>query len=1082
MDNSTAKSSAETSDTEKEKDPVKKALDGLKLRSIGPALMGGRIADITVHPHKRSTWYVAVGSGGLWKTVNAGITWQPIFDKQSSYSIGCVMLDPTSPDTVWVGTGENVSGRHVGWGDGVYRSLNGGRTWERMGLESSQHIGKILVDPRDGHTVLVAAEGPLWVAGGDRGVYKTADGGATWTQVLAIDENTGVTDIAFDPANPDTIYAAAYQRRRHIWSFMGGGPSSGIYKSSDGGTTWRRLTEGLPKGDMGKIGLAVTAANPELVYATIEANGEERGFYRSQDRGESWEKRNKYISGGTGPHYYQVIEASPTNPDLVYQMDVFVNVTRDGGKTFKNMETGKEKHSDNHALWIDPDDGQHLLVGTDAGLYESFDEGDRWRHFPNLPVSQFYRVDVDNSEPFFNILGGAQDLGTLFGPSRTLHMEGVRNQDWYVPLGADGYHVAFDPDDPDTFYLEYQVGNSFRYDRRSMELIDIKPQPEPGEPPERWNWDAPIVISPHASQRIYVGSQRLWRSEDRGNSWTAVSHDLTRNQNRYELPFMGRVWSVDALYDTGSMSQYATISHLCESPVVEGLLYVGTDDGLIQVSEDGGITWREAEALPGVPELALINNVKASWHAADTVYAIANAHQLGDFRPYLFVSHDRGHSWQSINGDLPESHLIWAIEQDHVKPDLLFIATEFGLYFTTNGGEKWLKLSGNVPTISFRDLKLQRRDGDLVGASFGRGFYVLDDYASLRDLSEEVWASDGHLFPVRDVWWYVPYQPMQAPGQPTLGSTSFKAANPPFGAIFTYYLRQDVLTSQKARQKEEKELRETGKDVPFPGWERLQEEAIEGQPSVLLLVRNEAGEPLRWLKGATEAGLHRASWDLRLPSPEPINLEIPEFESPWSLPPRGPLVAPGQYRVELWLATDEAIHQLADPQSFTVKALPTASPGTDFEAATGFQQEAADLVRQIAGAGKEIERAQDRLRHMTAAILETPRGDTSLFAQVTALNKSLASLQRRLMEDAVRGKLNEPSEPPIQDRAQRVFWGLSETRQMPTATQQRNVEIAQAEFATLRRELATLIEQDLAQLEAAFEAAGAPWTPGRRLG
>ncbi len=1078
----TPTNAAETTIKEKKQDPIKKAIDGLKLRGIGPALMGGRIADIAIHPHQRSTWYVAVGSGGLWKTTNAGTTWQPVFDKQPVYSIGCVTLDPTNPNIVWVGTGENVSGRHVGWGDGVYRSLNGGRTWQCMGLVESQHVGQILVDPRDGNIVFVAAEGPLWAAGGDRGVYKTADGGATWSQVLAIDENTGVTDITFNPANPDTIYAAAYQRRRHIWSFIGGGPKSGIHKSTDGGATWRRITEGLPKGDMGKIGLAVSAANPELVYATIEANEEERGFYRSQDRGESWEKRNKYISGGTGPHYYQVIEASPANPDLVYQMDVFVHVTRDGGKSFKNMETGKEKHSDNHALWIDPDNGRHLLLGSDAGLYESFDEGGSWRHFPNLPVSQFYRMDVDNSEPFFNILGGAQDLGTLFGPSRTMHTEGVRNQDWYVPLGADGYHVAFDPDDPDTFYLEYQVGNSFRYDRRSMELVDIKPMPAPGEPPERWNWDAPIVISPHDSSRIYVGSQRLWCSEDKGNSWTAVSPDLTRNQNRYELPFMGRVWSVDDLYDTGAMSQYATISHLCESSLVAGLLYVGTDDGLIQVSEDGGATWRKVAELPNVPEQSLINNVKASWHDADTVYAIANAHQTGDFSPYLFVSHDRGHSWQAIHGDLPQNHLVWAIEQDHVNPALLFIATEFGLYFSNNGGEKWLKLSGNVPTISFRDLKLQRRDGDLVGASFGRGFYVLDDYTPLREVNDDLWASDGHLFPVRDAWWYIPYEPMQAPGQPTLGSTSFKAANPPFGTIFTYYLREDVLTGQKARQKAEKKLREVGEDVPFPGWEQLRQEATEGQPHVLLLVRDAAGQPLRWIEGAKEAGLHRVSWDLRLPSPEPIDLVVPEFVSPWSAPPKGPLVAPGQYSAELWLVTAEGIGPLSEPQSFAVKAVPTTPADIDFAAVVASQQETADLMRQIAGAGKEIERAEGRLRHLAAAVLETPQANTALFARVTELRASLTDLKRHLQDDEVRQKLNEPSVSSIQQRVQRVYWGLSQTRQMPTVTQWGSLEIAQADFAVLKQELALLIEQDLDQLEMDLAAAGAPWTPGRRLG
>ncbi len=529
-----------------DRDAVEGAVSGLKLREIGPALMGGRIADIAVHPSESSTWYVAVGSGGLWKTTNAGVTWTPVFDDQASYSIGTVTIDPNNPDVVWVGTGENVSGRHVGWGDGVYRSRDGGRSWENVGLGESQHIGKILVDPRNSDIVFVAAEGPLWNAGGDRGLYKTVDGGETWNLVLEIDVNTGVTDAEFDPCNPDVIYAAAYQRRRHIWSLLAGGPESGIYKSMDGGETWRKMTRGLPSGDMGKIGLAVTPASPDLVYATIEAAADERGFYRSKDKGESWEKRNSYTSGGTGPHYYQEIEASPRDPDVVYQMDVFFHVTRDGGETFNYLGTGREKHSDNHALWIDPKNGNHLIAGTDAGLYESFDDGITWRHFPNLPVSQYYKVAMDNSEPFYNILGGAQDLGTLFGPSRTMNVEGVRNRDWYVPMGADGYGVAFDPTDPNILYFETQQGELWRHDRRSEEAIDIKPQPAPGDPPERWNWDSPILVSPHSSDRLYFGSQRVWRSDDRGNSWTPISGDLTTNRSRYELELMDRVWSVDS--------------------------------------------------------------------------------------------------------------------------------------------------------------------------------------------------------------------------------------------------------------------------------------------------------------------------------------------------------------------------------------------------------------------------------------------------------------------------------------------------------------------------------------------------------
>lgn len=1065
--------------------PISKAVEGLALRAIGPALMGGRIADIAVHPTKPHSWYVAAGSGGVWKTTNAGTTWQPIFDDQPSYSIGCVTLDPTNPEIVWVGTGENVSGRHVGWGDGVYRSRDGGETWQRMGLKASEHIGEILVDPRDGNVVFVAAEGPLWSAGGDRGLYKTIDGGITWERVLHIDEDTGVADIVFDPGNPDLLYAATYQRRRHIWSLIDGGPGSGIYKSNDGGESWRRLRTGLPKGDMGKIGLTISAIAPEIVYATIEANEEEKGFYRSTDRGERWERRNPYISGGTGPHYYQVIEASPHNADLVYQMDVFLHATRDGGKTFQRAETGSNKHSDNHALWIDPRDGEHLLVGCDGGLYESFDEGESWRHCPNLPLSQFYRVAVDSSEPCYNILGGAQDLGTLCGPAKTLNTEGVRNQDWWVPIGADGYHVAFDPTDPMIGYMEYQVGNIFRYDFRSNEVIDIQPQPAPDDSPERWNWDTPILVSPHDPQRLYVGSQRLWRSDDRGDSWRYVSGDLTSGRFRYDLPLMGQVWSVDALYDTSAMSQYATITSLSESPVIEGLLYVGTDDGLIQVSEDGGETWRVAASLPDVPEHSFINAVLAAQNEADTVFAIADAHKIGDFSPYIFESNDRGHTWRSIRGDLPAGTILWGVAQDHVESNLLFLAAEFGLYFSPNRGEEWFKLTGGVPTIAFRDLKLQRQAQDLVGASFGRGFYVLDDYTPLREITagalDEIKEQQGHLFAVRDAWWYIPYMPMQARGQPSQGSTSFQAENPPFGATFTYYLAESVLSQKEARHKQEEELRKAGADIPFPGWEQLRQEAEEAKPRVLLLVRDEAGQPVRWVEGSAEAGLHRISWDLRMPPPDPIQLKQPEFVNPWVSPPQGPLVAPGQYSVILYLQQGERLEPVGEAQTFQVKPLPTMMEAAALGTAATFQQETGILMRRIAGAGVELSRAEDRLAHVRAALTATSHVDLPLFNRVDTLVATLAELKRRLQGDDAHSALDEADLPAIRGRVQRVIFGHWQTRQPPTATQRQSLAIAENAFEELLPELATFIEENLAQLEADVAAIGAPWTPGRRL-
>jgi len=1055
------------------------AVKSLKLRSIGPALMGGRIADIAVSPSHSSTWYVAAGSGNLWKTTNAGITWQPVFDNQSSYSIGTVTIDPNNSEAIWVGTGENVSGRHVGWGDGIYKSINGGKSWENKGLKKSEHIGKILVDPRNSEVVFVAAEGPLWSSGGERGVYKSKDGGDSWELVLEIDENTGITDLEFAPSNPDVIYAAAYQRRRKVWSLLAGGPKSGIYKSTNNGEAWQRLSTGLPSGDMGKIGLAVTPANPQLIYATIEANNEEKGFYRSMDQGESWEKRNSYISGGTGPHYYQEIEVSPDNPNLIYQMDVFLHVSRDGGKTFDYLGTGREKHSDNHALWIDPNNGQHLIAGTDAGLYESFDEGSHWRHFPNLPISQFYKLGLDNAEPFYNIIGGAQDLGTLIGPSRTTNTEGVRNRDWYVPLGADGYDSHFDPEDENIAYMEIQQGLLHRYDKRSHEVLNIQPQAAPNDPPERWNWDSPVLISPHNHKRLYFGSQRLWKSEDQGNSWTAISEDLTTNTNRYKLETLDRVWSVDALYDNGAMSKYATLTSIAESPLVEGLLYTGSDDGLIHISEDGGETWRKSAVLPKVPERSFINDIEASSHDANTLFAAADAHKTGDYLPYLFRSTDRGRTWKSIVGDLPETTIVWVLKQDHEDENLLFIGTEYGLYFSYNKGTNWLKLNGGVPTIPFRDIELHARDNDIVGATFGRGFYVLDDYSSLRSLNKVVQSKSNAIFPVRDAWWYVPNEPMQAKEQPTLGSTSYAAANPPFGAIFTYYVHELPKTSKATRQEAEKAQREKNTNIPFPGWDNMRKELTENEAQALLLVKDNNGNPIRWIKGAKTKGLHRTNWDLRLPAPNPIRLTKPSFTPPWAGEATGPLAAPGQYSVELYVLQNGNLTLQGKAQSFTVKAVPTIED-TDFQAVAAFQEATSTLMRQTSSASRQLSEVRERLRFIDAAITKTPKASAKHFATLQQLKEQLLDLRTRLSGDPVRQQMSESTTPSIAGRVGGIIYGHWNTRQMPTQTFQDDLEMARKEFEQFKVDLEVYLEA-VEAFEEGLEEVGVPFTRGRRF-
>jgi photosystem II stability/assembly factor-like uncharacterized protein len=1055
------------------------AAAGLTMRSIGPALMGGRIADVAVHPTDRSTWYIGVGSGGVWKTTNAGVTFTPVFDEQTSYSIGTIAIDPKRPEVVWVGTGENVSGRHVGWGDGVYRSPDGGRTWRRMGLAASQHIGKISIDPRNTDHLLIAAEGPLWSAGGERGIFRTTDGGATWKAVLQIDENTGVTDIERDPSDPNVLYAAAYQRRRHVWGFLGGGPKSGIYKSADGGETWRRLAVGLPTGDMGKIGLAVTPANPNLVYATIEANGDERGFYRSHDKGESWEKRNSYISGGTGPHYYQEIEASPVDADVVYQMDVFMHVTRDGGRTFNNLESGHDKHSDNHALWIDPLNPRHLIVGTDAGLYESFDDGVRFRHFPNLPISQFYKVAVSDRAPFYDVLAGAQDLGTLVGPSRTMNEDGIRNQDWYVTLGADGYGVAFEPGDPDIAYMMWQEGNLVRKDRRNDEAVNIQPKPATGDAPERWNWDSPILVSPHQSSRIYYGSQRLWRSDDRGNSWTAISGDLTLGLNRYEQRYFGRTWSVDALHDNGAMSKYATTTAISESPVAAGTIVVGTDDGLVQITTNAGERWTRTTALPGMPSLSFVNDVEMSVHDARTLFVAVDAHKVGDFTPFLFASADLGRTWKSIAGDLPRGSIVWTIQQDHVRPELLFAGTESGLFWSPNGGTNWHKVSGGMPTIPVRDIKLQRRDNDVVVATFGRGVYILDDYTPLRAIAAGMTADAGALLPVRDAWWFIPNQVAQAKGRPTLGSDDFTTENPAVGAHLTVYLRDLPTTAQEARRAEERALRERNADTPFPGFDRLRAESLERGPQVFVFITDAQGKQVRVLTVPAKKGMQRVTWDMRGPSPFPIDLNPPAFRPPWAGEPSGPLVAPGRYTATLVLASAAGTRTLGAPQSFEVKPVPTVRGATDFVAVAAFQGRVADLMRRLTATSEEIGALDQALRHARASVTAAPRGDATLFARIDSISVQVAGLQRRLSGDPARGRLDESNEFAIFSRAYTAM--QFDHRQTPTATQQREAALAESELATLERDLRALLNGDVAHLQAALAAAGAPWSAGRGL-
>jgi photosystem II stability/assembly factor-like uncharacterized protein len=1055
-----------------------KTFKGLEWRGIGPALMSGRIADIAFDPTDRSTWYVAVGSGGVWKTTNQGTTWKSVFDGQGSYSIGAVTVDPNNHNTIWVGTGENVSGRHVGYGDGIYKSLDGGNTWENMGLENSEHIGMIAIDPRDSDVVFVAAQGPLWSDGGDRGLYKTTDGGENWEGVLWGGEFTGVSEVHLDPRNPEIMYAVKHQRIRTVAALMNGGPESGIYKSVDGGNNWRELTNGLPEEDKGKIGLAVSPIDPDVVYATIELGGRKGGFWRSLDGGESWEKRSDYLSGGTGPHYYQEIFASPHKLDRVYQMDATLHITEDGGKTFVPQPHGY-KHGDHHAMAFDPDDPEYLMYGTDGGVYESFDLGKTFRFVSNLPVTQFYKVAVDNDKPFYNVYGGTQDNNTQGGPSRTDNVHGILNSDWFITLFGDGHQPAVDPNDPNIVYSQWQQGNLVRYDRKTGEVIYIQPQPAAGEESERFNWDAPILISPHDPARIYFASQRLWRSDDRGDSWTAISGDLSHGRDRLKEPMMGRVWSFDASWDLWAMSMFGTITNVSESPLVEGLLYAGTDDGRIQVSEDGGQNWRAIERLPEVPDDFFVNDIKADLHDPDTVYVVVDDHKSGDFSPYVLKSTNRGGTWTHISRGLPERHIVWRLVQDHVNPRLLFAGTEFGVFFTVDGGQNWAKLAGGAPTISFRDLVIQQREDDLVAASFGRGFWILDDYSPLRSVTREQLQNEATLFPVREADWYIPRVPMgdfEVGGKSSQGDSFFVAPNPPFGAVFTYYLSEDIRTAKEQRRESEKTLEKSGGDTPYPGWEALRKEEIEDAPAIVLTVRDESGNVVRRIEGPVKAGFHRVAWDLRYPLSSPWTPE-PAGDSYIDIP--GPLAAPGTYQVSMAKRINGELQPLETAQSFTVTPLgERGQPGAPIEEVVAFSRSLDDLNRQVAGATAAVEAMLVETGAIKETLLRSDAPD-NLRGQTRILELQLLALKEKLSGNEARDLYQDIGPVSISNRVNFAVMGTFRSTYGPTPSHRDAMDIAQKEFSEVSQRLQQITDSGLPELRAELNRAGVPWTPGR---
>ncbi len=921
-------------------------------RSLGPSLTSGRISDIAVDPKNPSVWYVAASSGNLWKTENRGNTWSAVFDDDGSYSLGAVTIDPRDSNIVWLGTGENNNQRSVGFGDGVYKSTDAGRTWTRMGLQDSGHIQNIIVDPRDSDVAYVTAIGPLWSSGGDRGLYKTTDGGQSWKAVLTISADTGVTDLAMDPKNPDVLYAAAYQRRRAVGQLIGGGPESGLYKSTDAGRTWRKLTKGLPTVELGRIGLGINWRNPRTVYALVAAQHGQGGFFRSDDAGASW-KRIGSTAGGRGgggrgsasgtapqacrpidpnpatpaadaspqgggagpsddcyrggdPGYYHEIYVDAHDPETIWSLQTNIDRSTDGGRTWQQLAL-PGVHVDHHEIVFDPNDRSHIILGNDGGVYETWDGMKTWRHFTNLPLSQFYRVNTDNARPFYNVCGGTQDNGTICGPSRTLNSVGIRTSDWYSVGGGDGFQARADPEDAHTMFVQSQNGNLSRLDLRTGRSMGIRPNTvnttvHGGPPPPtqagrsgrggaglgRWHWDSPLVVSPHHPRRLYYGGDRLYRSDDRGETWSPASPDLTRQLDAATIAIMGKVWPPDSVAFNQATTTLSAITAVDESPLLDGLLYVGTDDGLVQITEDGGKNWRKIETFPSVAGYAYVTDVFASPRDVDTVFVTLNNYQRGDYRPYVVKSTDRGLNWTSISGDLPLRSGVWSIVQDHVNGDLLFAGLELGVWLTVDGGQHWVQLEGGFPTMQARDVHIQRRDSDLVVGTFGRGVFVLDDYSALRELTPQSFAEEARLLPLRDAYLF------EELGQQQAAWGNVTTPNPPVGAVFTYTVGR----------------------IPA-------EDA-----TLVLTIADETGRQMRRLDVPRTAGINRVTWNLRAGdgrgSGQTGGAGTPPSQGFGGRggAPLSPLVTPGRYRATLGSQTGDTVTPIEPSQSFHVIPLP----------------------------------------------------------------------------------------------------------------------------------------------------------------
>ena len=1044
-------------------------LKSLEFREIGPAVMGGRIDDFAVVESNPNIVYVGAASGGVWKTTNNGTTWEPVFDKEGVSTIGDIAIAPSDPSVVWVGSGEPNNRQSSSWGDGIYKSLDGGKTWKHMGLEKTHHIGRIVINPKNPDIVFVAAQGHLWGPNPERGVYKTTDGGKTWSQVLKINDDTGVSDIAMDPESPDMLYAAAYERRRTPFGFDGGGPDSAIYKTADGGATWKKLTKGLPYenggADTGRIGLDIYRKDPNIVYAEIQH--EHGGTFRSEDKGETWKRM-----GDTDPRpsYYSQIRVDPNNDLRIWELGAQMYYSEDGGKTFTTQRV-RGIHGDFHAMWIDPADSNHMLAGCDGGINWSYDAGKTWDFLNDIAIGQFYEVGLDNQKPY-QICGGLQDNASWCGPSQTLTADGIVNDDWTLMPGGDGFYAEIDPVEPWIVYTESQDGHLSRRDARFGQQRSIMPEAKAGDPHYRFQWNSPVAVSTHDHNTIYYGGNYLFKSTDRGDSWTRLGGDLTTGVDRNKLPILGKVPDKNTLSRHDGVQDYPTITTLSESPVTPNVLWVGTDDGNLQVTRDGGKSWKNvADRVKGVPKGTYVSRVLASKYAEGTAYATFDGHRSDDYNVYIYATTDYGETWKAIRNGIPDSAGTVHVVREHPRnQNLLFAGTEFGLWVSWDRGANWTALKNNLPTVPVDDIEIQARDNDLVLATHGRSIWIFDDLAPIEKFDSTVANSDLTFFTPRTATeWSLKRRHWSG------GQKVYLAKNPPYGALLSYYLKDAVPPEKPRRAGDDKE---TAEAQPMAEAGGTAAEKKEGK--VKITVTDKDGKVIREFDGPGAAGVNRTNWDLRWnPAAEPTPQQLQAMAAGFGFGPRGPLVEPGEYTITIKAGGKEASQKVAveaDPR-IQISAADRAARREAIDKLYAMAKTSAKDRKTIEGIKEGLKNARDQWKK-DAGKPDAPKIPEDIIKAADELQKKVDAVAEKYARD--REGLGNAGPPfqwkpdPLPDQVQGLLGDLDGFSAAPGGQQQERI----AELTTLVSEASAAVknisEVELPALNKKMNDAGIP--------